>query len=350
MHFFVGTYSVPGSPGIALCMLMGCSMQLVDSCDVLQNPTWLTWSADTECLYAIGRDRQEEQVIASFKVVGGRLRVHSTTSTGGNSSCHLTISPDGRHIIAAHYHEGRVSLYPLHDGKVGTQLQVVQQQGQGPHAERQKGPHAHQSVFRPGTQQVFVCDLGADAIFEYELDNQLVLADKINAPPGTGPRHLVFDGQNRMYVCAEISSEVLYYALDENSRWALRQRLSALPEPMAENTSAAIRLWAGHLAVSNRGHDSIALFEMNEHGMLRAHRHLPAHGQGPRDFVRFQDKFLMPISMAAGYSAWHRMVRPSPACTSPARFVLRAWKNAASRYRIYLFKSACLAALTCSRT
>lgn len=300
MRFYVGSYSVPGSLGIAVCDFDGRQFHVMDQYNELNNPTWVTVSDDKHYLYALGKNASGEQVIAGFSTKGDALSPLSEAQTGGNSSCHLTISPNGGYLIACHYHEGRVSLYPINKGIVGAQLQVLQHTGTGPVAERQQGPHAHQSMFRPDTQEVFVCDLGSDTIFVYRLSERLQPLMEIPVPAGSGPRHMVFDGQDRFYVCGELSSQVLCYQLNDTGTWVLSQAVSTLPEPWAGNTCAAIRLHRRQLSVSNRGHDSIALFDLDDLGHMTPAGHLSSHGQGPRDFVRLSDGFLVANQLSGG--------------------------------------------------
>lgn len=299
MRFYVGTYSVEGSPGIAVCELWGDQLVMVAQDAQLQSPTWLTLSACRRYLYAHGRDESGEQVVCSFLTSQSGLTLLSKSSTHGNSTCHLSLDPDEKLLIASHYHEGRVSLYPVHEGVIGTQKQLVQQYGRGPNQERQEGPHAHQSLMRPGHPEVFTCDLGADRVFIYHLDSRLVLIDDILLPAGSGPRHLAFDGDTRFYVCAELSNEVYCFVRRANA-WHMDQVLSTLPHPVDGNTCAAIRLFGDELYVSNRGHDSIARFQRTSDGSLTAQGYISAHGKGPRDFVRVPGGFLIANQLAGG--------------------------------------------------
>ncbi len=292
MRFFVGTYSYPGSPGIGVCKMDTHGLRLISSFEGLKNPTWVTWHPQHDRLYAHGKNAQDEQVVASLRLEGDQLRLVSQAITNGNSSCHLTVSPEADYLLASHYHEGRISLYPLLQGEVGSQLLLVQQTGSGPVEDRQQSAHAHQSVFRPDSKELFVCDLGADKIFIYQLDGRLKPSGEITVPAGSGPRHLVFDGPDKFYLCAELSSEAMYYSLDDRGQWVLRQRLSTLPEAVPSNTCAAIRLREGQLSISNRGHNSIALFDLDQRGLMTSVGHISSRGQNPRDFVRLKDGFL----------------------------------------------------------
>ena len=51
MRFYVGTYSVPDSPGLALCKYENGRLTLLDSYDALRNPTYLIPSQDGQRLF-----------------------------------------------------------------------------------------------------------------------------------------------------------------------------------------------------------------------------------------------------------------------------------------------------------
>ena len=66
----------------------------------------------------------------------------------------------------------------------------------------------------------------------------------------------------------------------------LEAAVSTLPESYSgENTVAAIRIRKDCLFVSNRGHDSIAVFSIQEDGSLSLQQIVPAGGRIPRDFA-----------------------------------------------------------------
>jgi 6-phosphogluconolactonase len=111
--------------------------------------------------------------------------------------------------------------------------------------------------------------------------------------PGAGPRHLAFDPAGRyLYVANEIDSTASALAYDgQNGHVRHLQTLSTLPPGFAganNNTCADIHLspsgrW---LYVSNRGHDSIAVFAIDPAtGLLSSAGHTSTQGHTPRNFA-----------------------------------------------------------------
>jgi 6-phosphogluconolactonase len=161
------------------------------------------------------------------------------------------------------------------------------------HPNRQTRPYAHCVRVDPGNRFALVADLGLDRIFVYRFDAATgTLAPHnpphVNVAPGSGPRHLSWHPNGQwIYLVEEITSRVTLLAWEAETG-ALRevQTLAALPPEFAgENTSAEVLVHpAGRFVyVSNRGHDSVAAFAVDERtGRLALVQHAPSGGHTPR--------------------------------------------------------------------
>jgi 6-phosphogluconolactonase len=85
------------------------------------------------------------------------------------------------------------------------------------------------------------------------------------APPGSGPRHIVFSPTGESaYVSLELSSQVMALAHKHGQLTVIGCYSTLPPNFDGVNTCAEVRVAdGGHVYVSNRGHDSIAIFGMN---------------------------------------------------------------------------------------
>jgi dipeptidyl aminopeptidase/acylaminoacyl peptidase len=137
---------------------------------------------------------------------------------------------------------------------------------------------AHAIVPDPSNRFVFVPHTGTDVIFQFAFDaskGRLTpnTPAKLLTPKGTGPRHLVFHPSKPIaYVSNEQGSGVTAYALDTKAG-TLRplQTLSTLPKEFRDtNACAEIKVHPSgrFLYVSNRGHDSIAAFALDDDGRM----------------------------------------------------------------------------------
>ncbi|HEX4269748.1 MAG TPA: lactonase family protein, partial [Rhizomicrobium sp.] len=161
---------------------------------------------------------------------------------------------------------------------------------------RQTGPHPHEVVMSPDNHFLFVPDLGLDKIFSYRFDSisgKLTPGNPAFAqmPPGFGPRHMIFGRDGTFaYVLGEMGSKVVALAYDK-ARGALTpvQTIATVPSDFKGETNAAELVLdaAGRfLYASNRGHDSVSLFEISPRtGKLSLLQVAPSHGKTPRSIA-----------------------------------------------------------------
>ena len=109
--------------------------------------------------------------------------------------------------------------------------------------------------------------------------------------PGSGPRHLTFHPNGRIaYVLNELACTVTVFAYNP-VRGSLKevQTIATLPDDFKDpNTSAevAVDRLGKHLYASNRGHNSIALFDIDAaKGTLTLVERMSTGGKTPRDFT-----------------------------------------------------------------
>jgi 6-phosphogluconolactonase len=134
-----------------------------------------------------------------------------------------------------------------------------------------------------------LCDLGMDKVLLYPYSAKYGLstnAKEIICPPGSGPRHLTFSACGcYIYVLTELSNTILSYRYNKDDIHLI-QEISTLPADYnGFSSAAAIHLSPNglYVAVSNRGHDSIAIFKITDDGRLIFSNHIKT-GKDPRDF------------------------------------------------------------------
>ncbi len=214
-------------------------------------------------------------------------------STGGDHPCHLSIDPHGRWLAASNYGTGDVAVFPiLEDGDLGEMSGFVRHSGRGPNPDRQQGPHAHSTVFTPDSQFLIAADLGIDRliVYRFEATTGSLGVDHTHASrPSAGPRTLAFhpDGVH-LFVVNELDStlSLLEYRAPGSDLRPL-QTVSTLPDRFDEATTAAdlrISPSGRHVYVSNRGHDSLAVFAFEPATGLQRRAVRPCGGTWPRSF------------------------------------------------------------------
>lgn len=101
----------------------------------------------------------------------GWLEPLNSQPSGGALPCHLALSADGGHLLAANYGSGGFAVFPLGpDGRIGPPCDLARPEGSGPDAARQAGPHAHFIAEDPTLGLVLGADLGTDRVHLWHLD------------------------------------------------------------------------------------------------------------------------------------------------------------------------------------
>jgi 6-phosphogluconolactonase len=298
---YVGTYTRYGkSQGIYVLELDDATGQLrpVHTVSGVSNPSYLTMSADGGVLCAVNEDGQHGGVSA-FRIdaASGDLTLLNRVSSSGAGPAHLSLDPSGRWLIIGNYAGGNVVVLPVEpDGRLGEATQAIAHHGSGPNPRRQEGPHPHMVAIDAQAGLVFIPDLGLDAVvgYRFDADTGRLAADAGaggRMPPGSGPRHMAFGGDGRhAYVLSELASNVVACSYDRSSGdMEPMQVASTLPDgyDASHTTCAAIVMAPSgrHLYASNRGHDSVAVFDVDgESGRLTALGQTATGGRTPRDF------------------------------------------------------------------
>jgi len=319
---YIGTYTQNNSgeedpaAGIWICTFDSLSgrLECIQGVEAGPNPSFLCMSSGGWYLYAANETRESQVSAFAVNSQGGGLALLNRVPTRGDNSCYVSLSPSGRWLMVSNYSSGSLTVLPVReDGSLGLLTDLVQHSGSGPHLARQEQAHAHSIRFDPSGQYALAADLGMDRVLVYSLDEalgKLRLHDGISgtAEPGAGPRHMEWHpGGKILYVANELNSSVAVFAWDAvHGRLEPLQTVSTFPANAVdlENTVADIHLTPDGrvLYVSNRGHNSLAAFNVDaaSGGLMRVGVY-PSGGDWPRNFAIHPDgKYLLAANQYSG--------------------------------------------------
>ena len=254
------------------------------------SPTYLDQENKSGPIYTIVNENDQGGIASLVKNNEGEYSRQSVLLADGPSPAYLAYDEKRNFIDSSNYHKGEFSVYRADDAGNLELLDTVTHSGHSVH-ENQKSPHVHYSNLTPDEQYVIICDLGTDEVYSYEISEEGQISEKarLKVKAGSGPRHLRFHPNGRMaYVFAELSSELI--VLDYHSKsgeFTEVQTISTIPESHTSfNSGAALRITEDgrFLYASNRGHDSIATFEIDAEGQLSLVDYTASEGETPRDF------------------------------------------------------------------
>lgn len=306
-YFAVGTYTEPilfgtgevfvgKGKGISICEFEeGTIRELKELC--VGNPSFLTLDEERKKIYAVN-ERKEFRGEYGGGVTqityddAGNMRVEQELPTRGTDPCHIDLSPGKEFLSIANFADGTVTVYSLDgDGNILAPCRIFEHRGESVHPIRQRGPHAHSVIFAPDENLIFVPDLGLDVVKCYRFEKNAIEPDpahEVVVAPGSGPRFGEFGkGNGHFYLIQEIGSQVTHYRYSGGDMIE-GETVGTLPESFREDNICSdlhITPDGRYLYASNRGHDSLVCYRLDESGCMQFAHRQSCGGRTPRNFV-----------------------------------------------------------------
>lgn len=332
-YVYVGTFTAEftsvrgtamGDPaeGVSVFRLNGRTGELVELQTVgdLISPSFVARHPRAPVLFAVERETAADPSTGSLTVfridpATGELTLDGRFSTCGRWPSHVVVHPSGNRVYIANIAGGSVASFPVSGGYPAAADLVLDRRTETERAtlsdDPRSGPRTHSVAVSPGGDFALVCDMGAHRVALYAADPASGrLAEEpsatIELPYGSGPRHAEFHpALPVVYVSHEQASE-LSALRTANGRLELVEIVSSLPagaDPARSRASDVHVHPNGRFAyVSNRWHDTIAVFELDETtGRARPVHHHDSLGEIPRIFSITPDaRHMLVANQASG--------------------------------------------------
>ena len=278
------------------------STELIEVYRDIENPSYMSFNERGDRLYAVNEVSEFEGEatgsVCAFAVDPGNggLSFLNQKASHGNGPCYVSLSSSGKNVLVSNYKGGGIAVFSIGaNGEVGELTEIKQHYQTGFHTSRQASPHPHSIITSPGDDYVLVPDLGSDKVFIYETrwqDDELKLKNTgaIDCKAGAGPRHVVFHpDENFIYVVNELDATIAAFKYEPKGKnFKNIQIISTIPPDFTvSNAPAEVKIHPSgkFLFTSNRGHDSIAIFNLDKNdGKLSSLGHEFTRGRIPRNF------------------------------------------------------------------
>ena len=255
------------------------SLEPQGAVEVVGGPAPLAINPTRTVLY-VGQRRDYRLSSFCIDQATGELNLTGNVDLEGEP-CYLSTDRTGWYLLSAYYQAGHCAVHPINEaGAVGGA--VIEW------LATNSGAHCFQTD--PSNQYAFLPHIAAgsgglaslpaerqeavNAIFQFKFDaatGHLVPNDppRISPEVPDGPRHFCFHPtKDLVYVCNEQGCSVTVYALDPSTgTLTAGQTVTTLPEGFTGPSPCSqiqIHPSGRHLYASNRGHDSIASFAVDE--------------------------------------------------------------------------------------
>ncbi|MFV0393944.1 MAG: lactonase family protein [Coprobacillaceae bacterium] len=212
--------------------------------------------------------------ICSYTSTAETLALVSRISDGGKTYVHACTNGDDEvadKVFAVDYYNGQVMVGAIEKKKLKRVLSTFTIEGSSVHPTRQTIPHPSYVGFTPD-EKLYVVDLGIDKVLLFDVsdEGELIIDEKssLSLPAGSGPRKMIFSKNGKFaYVLNELTNTIMVYAY-ENSTFTLVQTIDtydkvAYPDEESLAGQFVFSEDEKFAFVSNRGHDSVSSFSVN---------------------------------------------------------------------------------------
>jgi 6-phosphogluconolactonase len=254
-------------------------------------PSFLAWDPARKNLFAVDEVNAGRVLAFAIDAGTGALRAQGEMPSAGVGPAHLSVDRSGHFVLVANYADmksGTIASLPIGpDGRLGP---AVDTKDYGP------ASMPHMIVTDPTNGFVLVPCKGGAFVAQLIFDPATgMLAandpDRVSTRPKAGPRHLAFHpSKDVVYLINEQAMTVVVYSFDRGrGRLAELQTIGTLPkgESIAKGYSTAeieVHPSGKFVYGSNRGHNSIVVYQVGEDGRLTLSGHEKRGINKPRHF------------------------------------------------------------------
>lgn len=251
----------------------------------LENPTWIAQGALPGLFYV---SHSARRMLTAVRIATDRsLELVDEVDIGALNPAHVVTASAGNHVIAACFTEGVIVRVGLASDGTFTGIEQTWEVGSAAPAATyrnrlQDEAEPHQAVaIEHGSY--LVPDRAQDVI--WRIDPSGEFEPVVTTRPGAGPRHLVLHSSSRFaYLVGELDSTLITLRR-EGRRLTPVDVQSGLPRDwFGDSAAAAISIDASRERIyfSNRGHDSVAVFGLQDPSRPELIGWVPARGKTPR--------------------------------------------------------------------
>ena len=263
---------------------------------LLYNPAFIFHNKEYNYFYVCLESINEGNIIT----IDSSLNILNNVSSNGKSSCYLEYD-NNKNIININYWDSSFSIHSIKNGILQDSIYTYREPQKiicktlTDHlTNRQSECHFHSALFYKDV--LFIPDLGLDKIHIFNSNNYNKISE-YQLPKNSGPRY-IRKMNNLIFIINELSSTISMCKYIDN--FEIIQTISTIPENYKDyNTCGNLLVHPSnkYIFASNRGHNSIAIYKLNNKLELinifncggKTPRHFTFNKNGDKVFVANQD-------------------------------------------------------------
>lgn len=291
-RFLVGTYTTQrDARGVYLCTMSASGrIDILDEC-AMRDPSFVVLHPALPVAYAVNETPDPHGGLSVIDIDGDHLALRQQLNSGGHLPCHLSVVSGAHALAVTHYGCGTINVFALDSsGALTGERATWVHEGAAGHSSRQRAAHPHCVI--EGRNALYITDLGQDIVVAYGVEPWRETA-RCAIHAGAGPRHLCFAGDGRIaWLSNELDNTVSRLEVQESGRLVELDWTSTLPADCSVRSyvsEIAVHPNGRWLYVGNRGHDSIAWFNIGAEGRLTWRGAEASQGHHPRHFALTAD-------------------------------------------------------------
>lgn len=253
-----------------------------------ENPSYITLNKEGDLLFSTSS--KENGSVAIYRKIDGKYHIYNRIAELGKAPCHLYYDENDRLLYASNYHLGKVHIIGENNSNQWKLINTIEIEDELIN-ENKKESRCHMALKDNENKYLIVVNLGTDSLYVYNVDKngKHNLKSKLKLEENMGPRHIVFHKNGKIaYLVGELNSQISILSYDNsNGEFSYINSIKIKPDgDLSQNWASAIRLSEDNrfLYVSERGNNTINVFEIKENYSLVKIQTINTKGLVPRDF------------------------------------------------------------------
>ncbi|WP_101773597.1 lactonase family protein [Peptostreptococcus faecalis] len=255
----------------------------------IDNPSFIAVAKDAEMIFSVTSSLGGG--VCSFIKKNDEYELVGCVENIGKSPSHLFYDESRNFLYASNYHLGKVDIIRVNSLGELKLINTIVIEGKSLISPDQDVSRCHMAITDPKGNFLSVVNLGTDCVYVYDIGEEggATLVSEYHTLKGMGPRHIAFDFESKFaYLLGELNSQIDILSYNSVAgEFSYVESISMLPEGYyGKNTASAIKISADgkYLYASNRGHDSISVYNIKDNGLLELVQIEKTGGKIPRDF------------------------------------------------------------------